>query len=425
MNMNVTDNITLHENHEKHGLRGHVQVFRQNKETGEKTLWYENDNVISISGYQWLLMKMFGLHLDAEHNNGYEKLDQDTNLIIPDLNSSGELQIGVDPVNYDPMIENIASNHIVQGFMIGTGGSGEDAITTKNTDYSFIRLRNPIPFQQTQSNLDPSISGKYLGNMRVGSSSFSKSYYIKKFDSTPHIYHSWWRDGQRWDYVDTVGQEDLGPNSRPPKTNRIETYAQVEMSIDTDAGDCISYFSHEGSTQTAAINELGLVAFDTKLGTRSVVIECYNSFVKDLIRIIFDNARTDDEIQALPELIDNTLTIFESTGVTAIGYSNITNFISTLETIKTDITNGTTLDFNAYQFALGEETNLSVEAHYNQNGMYLYAIDTFLDTINSSAFDTLSDDQAQRIKLITYYTFNAIPLQTNWKILINYRIYAN
>ena len=35
--------------------------------------------------------------------------------------------------------------------MPSNGGSGEDSITTKNTDYSFISLRNPIPFQQTQA----------------------------------------------------------------------------------------------------------------------------------------------------------------------------------------------------------------------------------------------------------------------------------
>ena len=93
--------------------------------------------------------------------------------------------------------------------MVGTGGSGEDAITTKNTDYSFINLRNPIPFQQTQigstvSGLDSSIAGQYLGVYRQATGSTSKSYYIKKFDGSPHIYHNWWRDGQKWDYLDPV-----------------------------------------------------------------------------------------------------------------------------------------------------------------------------------------------------------------------------
>jgi hypothetical protein len=428
MNMDINENLSFHENHEKHGLRGHVQVFRQNKETGEKSLWYEDDNIIPISGFQYVLMKMFGLHLDANHNDGYEKLDQDTNLIIPDLNSSGTLQIGVDPNNYTSMTENIASNHFVQGFMVGTGGAGEDAITTKNTDYSFIKLRNPIPFQQTQTNLDPSISGQYLGNMRVGSSSFSKSFYIKKFDSTPHIYHGWWRDGQRWDYVDPITQNDLGPNAQnAAKSNRIETYAQIEMSIDTDAGDCISYFAHDGSTQTALINELGLVAFDTKPGTRSTVVTCYNTFIKNFIRIIFDNNRTTEEINALPGIVDDIITVLTDTGIIDVGNSRIAKFVEVLDIVKSDVSAIAipNLDFSTYQTELGKDTNIAVEAHYNQNGTYLYAVDEFLTIINSDAFTNLTDDQAQRIKLITYYTFNSIPLQTNWKILINYRIYAN
>lgn len=38
------------DSHNKHGLHGHVQIFRQNEETGEKSLWYEDDNIIPISG---------------------------------------------------------------------------------------------------------------------------------------------------------------------------------------------------------------------------------------------------------------------------------------------------------------------------------------------------------------------------------------
>ena len=38
---------------------------------------------------------------------------------------------------------------------------------------------------------------------------------------------------------------------------------------------------------------------------------------------------------------------------------------------------------------------------------------------------TLTNDEAQRIKLITYYTFNSIPLSDEVDILINYRIYTN
>ena len=40
-------------------------------------------------------------------------------------------------------------------------------------------------------------------------------------------------------------------------------------------------------------------------------------------------------------------------------------------------------------------------------------------------FKDLTTDEAQRIKLVTYYTFNSIPLNQNGKIIFQYRIYAN
>jgi hypothetical protein len=45
--------------------------------------------------------------------------------------------------------------------------------------------------------------------------------------------------------------------------------------------------------------------------------------------------------------------------------------------------------------------------------------------LEDPAFDGMSSDEAQRIKLITYYTFNSIPLQEDWRLKIYYRIYAN
>jgi hypothetical protein len=66
-----------------------------------------------------------------------------------------------------------------------------------------------------------------------------------------------------------------------------------------------------------------------------------------------------------------------------------------------------------------------VKAYYDQKHNYIYEEDKFLKYLSSANFDQLSTDEAQRIKLVTYYTFNSIPLQKNWRTLINYRIYAN
>jgi len=424
--ININDNMSFKEAHEKHGLHGYVQIFRKNKETGEKSLWYEDDNIIPISGYNWILQKIFGLYLDSSHAVPFENIGQDTNLIIPDLNDSGRYQIGIDPDKYTTMEADISENHFIQGFMVGNGGAGEDAITTKNTDYSFTKLRNPIPFQQTQQSLDSSIAGKYLGVYRTGSSSLSKSYYIKKFDSRPHIYHSWWRDGQKWDYVDPVSQGDLGPDATNGvgKTNRIETYAQIELSINTDDGDCLSYFNNAGNNQTAMINELGLVAFDTVDGERSLCEKLYKTKIKRFITLLFDESLHDTSTTAeLVKLANDIVTGLSI--ITDKGQSNINTFVELLDGIKDFDWTMDELDYTALQTELCKETNIGVEAFYNQNSTFIYATDKFLEYMSSSEFDDLTTDEAQRIKLITYYTFNSIPLQSNWEILINYRIYAN
>lgn len=438
--MDMKDFLSFKEGHEKHGLRGHVQIFRENMETGEVSLWEESDNIIPISGYQWILMKMFGLYLDSKHDpsdtSKYEVLDKDSTIAIPDLNTRATLPIGKPVNNYTAMEGDIAANHICQGFMVGNGGAAEDGITTKNTDYSFVALRNPIPFQQVnQDGLPASIAGQYLGILHMSAQSvndpFSKSYYIKKFDERPHIYHSWWRDNQRWDYVDPVSVTDLGPNATTPnKTNRIETYVECKLSLSDS--DCFAYFTHAGNTETPAINELGLVAFDADCGTRSVIEALYNTDIKQLISLLFDNNRPAAAISQIigmaGEVVDALSNIEvggETKSITTFGNSNINAFFQTLTDISNESVETLPDAIPTYQDALSDVTNIEVVAYYNQKQEYIYSTDQFLNCLASENFDSLTTDEAQRIKLVTYYTFNSIPLQKNWRTLINYRIYAN
>ena len=439
----MNDSLSFKDGHEKHGLRGHVQIWRENMETGEKSLWQESDNIIPISGYQWILMKMFGLYLDSKHDpsdvSRYEVLSKDSTIAIPDLNARSSLPIGKQVSTYTKMEGDIAANHICQGFMVGNRGAAEDSITTKNTDYSFVALRNPIPFQQiNESSLDPSIAGKYLGLAHISSTSsndgFSKSYYIKKFDERPHIYHSWWRENQKWDYVDPVSVTDLGPKSTTAnKTNRIETYVECKLSLSDD--DCFEYFQHAGMNETPAINELGLVAFDTEAGARSEIEALYNSDIKQLLSLLYDNKRDTNDI---PHLISLANSVFdaltnikvgtETKSITSFGNTNINAFMATLEKLIGETVKHITEDSTVlptYQNAFAESTNIGVEALYNQKGDFIYETDGFIAALETSSFDSLGTDEAQRIKLITYYTFNSIPLQKNWRTLINYRIYAN
>ena len=408
-------------------LKGVVRIYVEDPTTHKRTLWHEAHNTFVLSGMQWILMKMFGLHLDSNHGTKYEEIDQDTTIAVPDLNDDNMLGIGVDTDDYSVMNADISENHFIQGFVIGNGGSGEDAITTKNTDYSFVNLRNPIPFQQTQlsgstTGLDSSIAGQYLGVYRQSGGSTTKSYYIKKFDTRPHIYHGWWRDGQKWDYLDPVQTGDLGPDAKNGlgKTNRIETYVQMEMSIDTRNGDCLEYFNHEGSTQTAMINELGLVAFDTIPGQRSIIETLYKTTIKKFIKLIYDNNRGDVS-QEVIDLAKDIVTVLEP--IRDFGHTNITNFIDNVEVIANASVEQ--LDYQVFQTAFTADDNIGVEAFYNQSGTFIYATDKFMEYMSDVEFKDLTTDEAQRIKLVTYYTFKSIPLVQNGKIIFQYRIYAN
>lgn len=431
-----------------HGLHGHVRISLKNNETGEVSLWEESDNIIPISGYNWILLKMFGLQLDSIHsplNKTYEKLDKDTTIAIPDLNDTNEMGIGYDPNQYSVMAEPISADHFIQGFMVGTGGAGEDANTTKNTDYSFKCLRNPIPFQETNlPSLSPSIANKYLGAVRKvestadGQTRASSGYFIKKFDDTPHVYHSWYRDGQNWDYLDPVTQNDLGPMAaNTAKTNRIETYAQCRLSI--EGSDCLAAFNHQTSSSTTPkINELGLVSFNTIKGTRSSLEDIEKRFIQPMLRILYDKIHLDtpvlkgnEDIIAYAAAIKASLedigkTEFgEHTSITAYGNQRMNAFYGSVSRLSVEIPD--TLDREKYMGSgeFGGEMNLNVKAYYNQNNELQYTTDDFIAILGSDSFNTLTTDEAERIKLITYYTFTGIPLEENISILIDYRIYAN
>ena len=418
--------LSFDDKHHNGLLRGHVRVMLENPETKERTLWYENDNIIPISGMDVILMKMFNLHLDSIHDpsKSYEDIGQDTNLVIPDLNYADQMNIGIDPSKYDVMDEDIISNYCIQGFMVGNGGSNEDSITSKNTDYSYINLRSPIPFQQSvNDDIDPSIAGMYLGNYRQSGN--IKNFYIKKFDARPHLVHSWWKENQAWDYVDPVTQADLGPNAQEtPRSNRIETYAEAEMSINIKDGDCRGYFTNgEGQNQAAQINELGLVAFDARKGSNSIVTDIYNRYITRLIDIIFnDNRDQDDETEAH----DIAVIINSNTIMTGIQQSNINAFMNDVISPMANTTTYTADMWTGWQTACEDENNIHVEPFYKHSGAYAYSKNDFMEDLGQAQLPgDQKYDEANRIKLVTYYTFDAIPLKENWNIIINYRIYAN
>ena len=419
------------EENESHGLKGHVRVSIKNNDTGEVSLWEESDNIIPIAGYSFALLKLFGLYLDSVHDpdNQMIPLDRDTTLAIPDLNNEDKMHIGIAPEAYTVMEEDNASNHFIQGFMVGNGGSGEDGNTTKNTNYAFTMLRSPIPFQESQGgDLDPSIANKYLGKLRITSSSESSvagsAYYIKKFEERPKLYHSWYRDGQSWNALEPINANDLGPNAVTPSSNRIESYIQCNLTI--DSSDCMAYFnSADNSNTTPRINELGLVAFDTLKGTRSTLEELHTKYVKPLLLLIFKkvNLTEEDDTRAI-QYATTILQITGDLGVAQMLNTKMNGFLGIVNTIASSSVGN--IDRTTAMTNLGDtEGNLGVQAFYNQNEEIQYTIDNYLDILAESEFDTLTVDEAQRIKLFTYYTFASIPLEENTTILFDYRIYAN
>lgn len=412
------------EANEKLGLHGIIHITRENELTGEVQDCGVYHNIIPLAGYQTLLLKLFGLYLDSIHKQSYEDIGKDTTVVTPDLNSTGSMSIGVDPTDYTAMNEDFASNHYVQGFMVGNGGAGEDTITSKNTNYSFCKLRNPIPFQQIADGVAPADQGAtYLGVYR--SSSSTKSYYIKKFSERPHVYHSWWKNGQKWDYLDPVTENDLGPNAvnGAGKTNRIESYIECKLSLSET--DCLAYFQHEGSTQTAAINELGLVAFDALYGKGSIINSLYQTKIKLFLNIAFNNERTQEDAEHFVLLANEIYTVMTEEDIASYGETHINNFIDLVGTLLN--ADPSIIAWESIQGELSDETNIEVEALYNQAGTFKEETDKFTYYMSSEAFqvDDFSVDEAQRIKLFTYFTFNSIPLQENWRLKINYRIYAN
>ena len=412
------------EANEKLGLHGIIHITRENELTGETQDCGVYHNIIPLVGYQSLLLKTFGLYLDSIHKQSYEDIGKDTTVVTPDLNSTGSMSIGVDPTDYTAMNEDFASNHYVQGFMVGNGGAGEDTITSKNTNYSFCKLRNPIPFQQIADGVAPADQGAtYLGVYR--SSSSTKSYYIKKFSERPHVYHSWWKNGQKWDYLDPVTENDLGPNAvnGAGKTNRIESYIECKLSLSET--DCLAYFQHEGSTQTAAINELGLVAFDALYGKGSIINSLYQTKIKLFLNIAFNNDRTPEDAEHFVLLANEIYTVMTEEDIASYGETHINNFIDLVGTLLN--ADPSIIAWESIQDELSDATNIEVEALYNQAGTFKEETDKFTYYMSSEAFqvDDFSVDEAQRIKLFTYFTFNSIPLQENWRLKINYRIYAN
>jgi hypothetical protein len=136
---------------------------------------------------------------------------------------------------------------------------------------------------------------------------------------------------------------------------------------------------------------------------------------------------TGDELIASDERIINyasqLIAVFTELDVNSFHNTRMNTFITTL----TQISGSTAGSINRTIFmeALEADTNIKLQAFYNQNMEIQYTTDEYLTILTAPEFNTLTVDEAERIKLITHYTFNSIPLEDNTSILFDYRIYAN
>ena len=153
----------------------------------------------------------------------------------------------------------------------------------------------------------------------------------------------------------------------------------------------------------------------------------YNKLIKQLIMLVFDNkdttAERDAKVIALAKDIMVVLKDNDTFDITSYGQTNINACMNVIETISTS-TEGN-VPYSACMTELVKDTNIGVEALYNQDGTLVSTKDTFLTNLSDTAFATLTTDEAERIRLVTYYPFKTIALESNIRWLINYRIYAN
>ena len=271
MNIRIKDKLGFSES--MGGFRGEVLFGKGLKQIpftdpfGNKSyrsefeeLLYKGNNIVPITGYQFVFSKLFNIAPDTE-----------TTLRIGDLNDEApQMKIGIPRDKYEspaynaeislsdpskgaiPGI-NISGANFVFGFMMGEGGTKEDNVTAIAPDYKRRNIFNPIPFRMSNDGY-PIPAGRYFGRIDsyTGSSHVDtiSSYYVKKFDSpAPRIIHAWVTDN--YDEFKIVNDTVFASTSSVP----IESYVEINLSISRLDGRGFFTTTHS----TPRFNELGLV----------------------------------------------------------------------------------------------------------------------------------------------------------------------
>lgn len=135
-------------------------------------------------------------------------------------------------------------------FGCGTGGAQLDFGNVVATDIKQNNVKDLVPMRYGAS-ITGTDAGKYYMKAQ-NSDGATYSWYLKEFDSTPVI-KSFWKNAVDTESEGTEITEDISSSVR---TEGIETYAQFELSLNTN--DVREYFVATGNLKMARYNSFGI-----------------------------------------------------------------------------------------------------------------------------------------------------------------------
>lgn len=167
---------------------------------------------------------------------------------------------------------------------IGIGGCGDAFGSVRDVKYYEREIGNNgmgttemIPFRVVTSAFEDDNAEKYFLRKDVGVGHVA--YYAKTFDDTPFI-RSLWKDGIEGE----DGTEVVQPVHDTTRTDEIETFVEMHMSIDKD--DVREWFELNGEIEKARINTVGLFTAEP-IVEEGIVVGYKN--VKLFSKFCFDN----------------------------------------------------------------------------------------------------------------------------------------
>lgn len=143
-----------------------------------------------------------------------------------------------------------SGNEKIALFGCGTGGAQLDFGNVVATDIKQNNVKDLIPIRYGASLTGTDAEKYFMKSANSDGSTYS--WYLKEFDSTP-IIKSFWKNSVDSEGDGTEITEDISSST---KTEGIETYAQFELSMNTN--DAREYFVATGNLKMARYNSFGI-----------------------------------------------------------------------------------------------------------------------------------------------------------------------